>query len=469
MANLNQSSLFIEFTQSSATIALGETLAAVDLQHEPNGRLTMAARAAFKGAIKKSIDGRSPTSANCAVGVRGVSMRRLQLPPSKPEDLQQLLAIQIEREFPLGPDQLAWGFKRTNGVTTRSQPQEILLVAVKKELIEDYATLLTESGIEPDFTVGILSVAAWVSRTTNESFALVNAGPVQTEIVLCEHGTPSTIRTLPIGSDGDLSLLAQRLMNSPLPKRVFLIGDFAQDEDRTGTLQDLLGSEIVCEALSIGAIPGKSAAIAALQKLVSENGADKLLTLRIGNVAIKKRKAARPLPVRWIGIAAALVIAIIALRYVEPLIKKPALAAEIARARVAQSALPPIEEELDFLRYLENSRPAYLNVVTVLADAIPRGTKFDALTLDRRGEFGFRATLANPQQATDLRARLLESGLFSSVVLEEQTPAENNRKLITRISARWKTDPKTPSKTIDKIVAESTASSTNAPTSRSKG
>jgi len=469
MANSNPSNLFIEFTQTSATIAFGENVSTIDLRHEADGRLAQPARDALKDAIARTIGSRRHERAWCAIGVRGVSLRTVKLPPAKPESLPQLLSIQVEKEFPLGPDQLAWGFRSANATATSSQPQEFLLVAIKKEFIEDYAGILSEAGIDADFAVGILSVAALAARKMSGSFALLNTGPARAEMVLCENGIPSSIRTLPVGSAADVSKLADQLNSSRLPGCVFVSGDMQRDPERVRALGQLLGPDVRCETFSADAAFGKTAAIAALEKLVSENRTGELLELQTGSAQSKPQKTIRPLPVKWIGMAAALIFCLFMLRYVEPMIKKPALAARIARARDAQSALPPIEQELDFLRHLESSRPAYLNVVTVLADAIPRGTRFEALTLDRRGEFSFRATLANPQQATDLRAKLLKSGLFTTVILEEQTPAENNRKLIMRVSARWKPDPKTRSKTIDKIVADSIASNTNAPASETKG
>ena len=172
---------------------------------------------------------------------------------------------------------------------------------------------------------------------------------------------------------------------------------------------------------------------------------------------------------RWVATVAALLLTSLLLRYVEPLIHKSSLETRIAEITRARAELPPIAEELDFLRFLEKSRPAYVNAVTVLADSLPRGTKFEALSLERNGGFSFRANMQNPQQAGELRKKLLESGLFTAVVLEEQTPAENNRKLSIRISARWTADPGTPSKTLDRIDEEAAKSDTNAPPNKLKG
>src|SRR5207247_2676559 len=92
-----------------------------------------------------------------AIGARGVSLRRLTLPSATNEEFQRLLRLQIEREFPLPPDQLAWGYRRVgqgdgppNGPNSR---QELIVVAVKKEFIEEYSDSFSECGLNPGFTL----------------------------------------------------------------------------------------------------------------------------------------------------------------------------------------------------------------------------------------------------------------------------------------------------------------------------
>jgi len=45
--------------------------------------------------------------------------------------------------------------------------------------------------------------------------------------------------------------------------------------------------------------------------------------------------------------------------------------------------------------------------------------------------------MGNSQQATDFRKKLIESGMFSSVSVEEQNPDQNRQKIGVRITARW--------------------------------
>src|SRR6202040_577605 len=109
--------------------------------------------AAFQNFLmRKSWQPRS--RAICAISASGVSLRRLVVPVAAREESQRLLLLQIENEFPLPPAELAWGCQplgqtRQNGATK----QELLVVAVKKEVVEEYAEVLAQCGLNPTFTL----------------------------------------------------------------------------------------------------------------------------------------------------------------------------------------------------------------------------------------------------------------------------------------------------------------------------
>jgi hypothetical protein len=60
----------------------------------------------------------------------------------------------------------------------------------------------------------------------------------------------------------------------------------------------------------------------------------------------------------------------------------------------------------------------------------------------------------------DLRSKLIASGLFSTVVVEEQTPTPDRQKVIVRLSGQWKAGEVRP--TLEKTVrASKTVKMTN--------
>ncbi len=96
-----------------------------------------------------------------------------------------------------------------------------------------------------------------------------------------------------------------------------------------------------------------------------------------------------------------------------------------------------MDRELEFLRYLKQGQPAYLEVLFIMAKAAPPGTRFDTLSMNRRGELSVRGSIKDSQQLADFRSKLLDTGCFTNVVVEEQTPTPDRQKLTLRMSGQW--------------------------------
>ena len=82
------------------------------LERQPDGRLTPDCKQKLGTALKQFVKRKAwqPSGrAICAVGASGVSLRRLSVPAAGRDQFQRLLLLQIEKEFPLPPDELAWG------------------------------------------------------------------------------------------------------------------------------------------------------------------------------------------------------------------------------------------------------------------------------------------------------------------------------------------------------------------------
>ena len=114
--------LYVEIEQRSLKVLNGEGGLDFPLERQENGRLTRLCREQLTrslcGALKRK-RWQPRMRALCAIGARGVSLRRLTLPSATNEEFQRLLRLQIESEFPLPPDQLAWGYRR---VTRQDRP-----------------------------------------------------------------------------------------------------------------------------------------------------------------------------------------------------------------------------------------------------------------------------------------------------------------------------------------------------------
>ncbi len=95
-----------------------------------------------------------------------------------------------------------------------------------------------------------------------------------------------------------------------------------------------------------------------------------------------------------------------------------------------------IDRELNFLQFLKQNQPPYLDAIYLFAKSAGPGFRIDALNLNRRGEISLRASMGSADQVTDFRKKLIDSGFFASVVVEEQAPAQ--QKVNVRLTLQWK-------------------------------
>src|SRR5580658_10403172 len=189
--------LFIDIGQSSFRAVLGHEAFDFTLERGENGRLTDLCRERLTAGLRGFLGhkGRATgRSAFCALGARGVSMRRLSLPASPEDELHRVLRLQIESEFPLSPDELAWGSRPVGppkaSAAGGAARQELLVVAVKKEALEEFAGILEACGVVPFFTLAALARAEFQPPPAG-SCAVLDIGRTHSELMTFEHGVPA--------------------------------------------------------------------------------------------------------------------------------------------------------------------------------------------------------------------------------------------------------------------------------------
>jgi hypothetical protein len=139
---------------------------------------------------------------------------------------------------------------------------------------------------------------------------------------------------------------------------------------------------------------------------------------------------------KWAVLAALLALMALAVPYAEAILMKPALAKRLAAIKADKGRLATIDRELDFLRYLKQNQPPYLDTLFILAKAAPPGTRIETISMNRRGDLSLRGSMQNSTQVADFRSKVFDSGFFTNVVVEEQTPGQN--KVIIRVGAQLK-------------------------------
>jgi len=77
-------------------------------------------------------------------------------------------------------------------------------------------------------------------------------------------------------------------------------------------------------------------------------------------------------------------------------------------------------------------------VLTILANSASPGARFDSLSMNRRGDLSLKGNMQNSTQVVEFRSKLIKSGYFAAVAVEEQTPTPDRQKVAVRITAQLK-------------------------------
>jgi hypothetical protein len=123
---------------------------------------------------------------------------------------------------------------------------------------------------------------------------------------------------------------------------------------------------------------------------------------------------------------------------VEALVFGPRLQRQLSHLKSGEPQLAVIDRELNFLRHLQENQGPFLDAVYLIANSAPMGCHIDSLSLNRRGEVSLTGYLQNLNQVGDFRMKLIDTGFFSSVVVEDQTPTPDRQRVNFRMTAQWK-------------------------------
>ncbi|MCC6232694.1 MAG: PilN domain-containing protein [Verrucomicrobiales bacterium] len=404
----------------------------------------------------------------CAVSARGVTVRRFSLPSGGGADLEALVAMQVEAEFPLPAEQLAWGFARVSG-GAGAVAQEVVVAAVKREVIDDYRVLLEACGLQPRFTL-----SAWVRGQSGEisgaGCLLVVEGRASEWAAFDAHGLES-VRVVPWGLERLAADYAGRavvsmdeaagrvrewwqtgkadsVLDAVLAQALGEVARERADLPATVMVEGATG-EVLVEGLrrtcpraggwrvapTISA--GGTALLRGLERWAHHGDSEAVLELRVPVVEAHPALA-RGIPRRWAVLAAILLGLALAAPHVEVALLQPGLARRVAALKAEEPRLAQIEEQWEFMRNLKQSQPPYLDALVVISKSIPQGTQLESVSMNGRGDLVLRGALRTSQDVVGFRSKLVESGFFTTVVVDEQTPTPDRQQVNYRITAHWK-------------------------------
>jgi len=453
------SAAYIEFKDDQALVLAGERGADFPIARDAAGKITPDSARALALGLRGLLGG-TVERVHCSIPARGVSLRKISLPAAAAQDagkLLGLLALQAETQFPAALSELAWGWQRlpgSPGGNGGAAPAEYLLAAVRRDILDDYSAVLAQAGLNAVFTVAALA------RAGTDGFgpmpASLELGRTKSELLLDSAQGPA-LRALPWGVDNlpDADALT-RSFPSEIQGKVLLSGAQPGLDRAARLFSDRRPSPLACEVAPVPAGPGITAANLGWKNLAARRSAPLLL----GDVS-----SAAPVPAvassawQWAALALLLLAACAALRYAEALIFRASLQEKLAALKQYRSTLPQIDRELGFLQYIKTNQPPHLDTIAVIAQSAPPGLRLESLSVTRRGDVALKGSVNDPQAPENFRAKLIASGFFGRVVVEEQSPGQQDRNRINfRVAAQLKPEDSRPH-----LPPEPPASLTNAP------
>ncbi len=157
---------------------------------------------AIRGLLASA--GIKPKSLVAAVGGRDVIVKKISMDRMKESEARDVIRWEAEQHVPFDMDNVELDFQILDPEGDGLQ-MALLLVAAKRELVDNKMALLTEAGIEPS----IIDVDSFALHNAFELnypdgmqgvVALVNIGHETTHVNILEHGVPVLTRDLPIGT-----------------------------------------------------------------------------------------------------------------------------------------------------------------------------------------------------------------------------------------------------------------------------
>jgi hypothetical protein len=408
------------------------------LAREENGSISTASFDAALNSIRSFCQGDGVYGAPviCSIPTRGVSVRMLNLPSNARENIGRLLMLQLEARLPVSPDDLAWGYTKipeNRASADAAQMQSFLVAAVKKEFLSDYTRLAAAAGLSPRFAIAALARCS-LGTGPARGFASLDIGRTKSELAIIDQNGSAALRVLSWGNDrlpetGPL----QKAVSQPGVQRVYISGTGAQNV--AAELQGIQPA-LISEAIQEGNGPGQTIANLAMRSAI-ERGAP-VLTLGESAAAAEPERAQTSW--KWAIAVAVLLLISLSLRYAEGTFYRAKISRNLAKVSKYHETLPNVDRELSFLNFIKTNQPPYLEAIAVVSSAAPPGTRVDSLNLVRHGDLSLRGSSSDLQAPSHFRSKLIDSGYFSHVVIEEQTPVENNQKVNFRMSAQVKPD-----------------------------
>lgn len=160
---------------------------------------------AIVDAIKELVQKHRIKTKSVTVSVSGhaVIIKRVNLPAMSDDELEESIQWEAEQYIPFDINDVYLDVQRLAGVAEDPGQMEVLLVAVRKELVNEYQSLVQQAGLVPSVVdVDALALANMYELnydTPHDSVALINVGASNINIHVLRRGVSAFTRDLNMG------------------------------------------------------------------------------------------------------------------------------------------------------------------------------------------------------------------------------------------------------------------------------
>jgi type IV pilus assembly protein PilM len=212
-----------------------------------------------KGAIVESLKGllreHKIKRRQAAMGLSGhsVIVKKISLPEMSEAELEESIHWEAEQYIPFDIDDVNLDFQIIEGAGAEEGKMDVLLVAAKKDKIDDYTDLVIQAGLQPavvDLDAFALQNAWEINYEVvpGRNVALVNIGAGFTNISVLRNGMTSFTRDISIGGNHYTDAIQKEFgMSSEQAERVKTGQDHGADPESVRRLLDAVSENIAVE------------------------------------------------------------------------------------------------------------------------------------------------------------------------------------------------------------------------------
>jgi type IV pilus assembly protein PilM len=170
-------------------------------------------------AIQELMQSQKIKTKEVATSVSGhsVIIKKINLPQMTPDELEESIQWEAEQYIPFDINDVNIDVQILNTESTQAGQMDVLLVAAKKDMVNDYTSVIMEAGLTPvvvdvdSFAVqNMFEVNYEVPRS--ETVVLINIGAAVTNINVLANGVSTFTRDISIGG-GQFTDAIQKALN----------------------------------------------------------------------------------------------------------------------------------------------------------------------------------------------------------------------------------------------------------------